>query len=368
MVYILLILLILSTVFHQSLFLLIPVFTGTYFYIQKTTTLPYNGIIKNFSTLFFVVSLFLIVQSLLNLSITFEGVKGVFKIFLYLCIAILGVKLNLKTIERFIIFSLILNLLLWPLTYKNIDPSGGYSGIFQHSNHLAYTLVICMYFLYYHINMRVLYKAILLILSGVLVLFTKTSGAILILAILLIYQLTFSNKIKLKYKLLFLLGPFFLLIPLIYVFSGKIIAQFESLDVLSWRYLNRRIRTGTSGGYGSVVWRITYWLQILHEFDKENILSQFFGVGIGSMTKGHYPYKVVYKDPHNDFLKILIEYGYSGLILFTVFLFKLYRNIKFNFNLIVITIIPLFFDNMIVNFSIMMTLILTLAYEYRVIK
>ncbi len=368
MSYVIVVILILSAVFHQSLYFLVPSLTISLLYLKKDFKIELNSFISLFLWLLGFVILSFFIQSIIDFNIKYESLKGILRVFIYLCFVIIGLKLDKKSIKQFILLSIILTIVLFPFTFKNIDKSLGYMGMFQHSNHLAYTTVITMYFLYKHVKIRNTYKFILLVLGGLIVLYSRTSGAIIIMALLILLQLLFSKKIKLAYKLLFLLGPFIIIVTILYSFSHKIMYQFNTLNSLTWDYIDYRIETGTSGGRGSLVWRITYWLQILNEFNNENLLIQLTGKGIGSLTKGHFPYKVIYKDPHNDFLKITIEYGYIGLTVFIGFLFKLYSIFKYNINLIAITLIPLFFDNMLVNFSIMLTLILLITYEYRCIK
>ena len=77
------------------------------------------------------------------------------------------------------------------------------------------------------------------------------------------------------------------------------------------------------------------------------------------------PYDYMYTDPHNDFLKVLVEFGYVGLLMFLNFLRRIYVIMSRNFAYIILLFIPMFFDNAIVNFSFNLTFILLMVYDYK---
>ncbi len=248
-----------------------------------------------------------------------------------------------------------------------IDESGGYRGVFRHSNHLGYVLTILIYYLFAHKPFSVLINYIVIIVLAGLLFFSKTSGAILSFALLIFYNFIISQNISIKHKLFFIFGPLLLMVPIAFQFSEKIIEQINSLDYLDKNFILQRVYTGNPGGYGSFIWRIVYWLQILFEFAKETFFNIFFGVGIDSLTKGNMPYRIMYTDPHNDFLKVLVEFGLVGLILFLNSIKNIFKMINKNINILIIIIIPLMFDNAIVNFSFVLTLMLLISYEYKII-
>ena len=106
-------------------------------------------------------------------------------------------------------------------------------------------------------------------------------------------------------------------------------------------------------------------MKILFEFFKESVATQIFGLGIDALTKDHYPYSFMKKDPHNDFIKVFIEFGYLGITLFMAFLGGLFFLVKRNLNLLILLGVPLFFDNTLVNFSTILLFTVLVAYEYK---
>ena len=120
-----------------------------------------------------------------------------------------------------------------------------------------------------------------------------------------------------------------------------------------------------AGGFGSFVWRIIYWSKLMYTFFSESFLQITFGVGVDHLTKGYMPYEFMDKDPHNDFIKVLLEYGVLGILLFFRFFRKLYKILNKNFDIIILIAVPMFFGNAIVNYPFNLTLILILMYEYK---
>ena len=174
-----------------------------------------------------------------------------------------------------------------------------------------------------------------------------------------------TKKIRLRKKLFIVFGPVLIFTPIALNFSDKILSQIDSLDYLKWEFIMRRVDEFKPGGYGSFIWRIVYWLKIYFSFIEESFSKIFFGVGIDALTKGNMPYKYMYTDPHNDFLKVLVEYGFFGLALLINFIKNIYFTLQKNMDFIIILFVPMFFDNAIVNFSFNLTLILLFAYDYK---
>ena len=154
-------------------------------------------------------------------------------------------------------------------------------------------------------------------------------------------------------------------------FSEKIAFQLESIDFLTSDFIKERVEIYTidgvnrAGGYGSFVWRVIYWSKLLATFFSESFVTVFFGVGVDHLTKGFMPYEFMDKDPHNDFIKVLLEYGVLGFILFLGFFRLIYKTLSKNFNIIILMVIPMFFGNAIVNYPFNLTLIIILMHEFK---
>ncbi|MFL0352893.1 O-antigen ligase family protein [Xanthomarina sp. GH4-25] len=230
---------------------------------------------------------------------------------------------------------------------------------------------MCIYFLVFHNPFKKkIVKNICLIGLFVSLILTKSTGGLLVLLVLLGYNSLKSKRISLVKKLTFIL-LLIIAIVLALNFSEKIAYQLQSIDFLTWEFVKERIETYTidgvnrAGGYGSFVWRIIFWSKLMLTFFSEPFLHIIFGIGVDHLTKGFMPYEFMDKDPHNDFVKVLLEYGVLGLLLFLRFFRKIYKVMNKNFNIIILMVVPMFFGNAIVNYPFNLTLILILIYEYK---
>jgi O-antigen ligase len=230
---------------------------------------------------------------------------------------------------------------------------------------------MCIYFLIFYRPFKS--KTVNFIcISGLLLslVLTKSTGGLLVLIALLAYNAVITKRISFGKKVTFftlsLLG-FIVAIN----FSEKIAYQVQSISYLTPDFIMERVDNyivdgvTRAGGYGSVVWRIIYWSKLLFTFFGETWIKITLGLGVDHLTKGYMPYDFMDKDPHNDFIKVLMEFGIIGLVLFFYFFKKVYNVLGKNFNIIILMIVPMFFGNAIVNFPFNVTLILILMYEYK---
>ena len=193
---------------------------------------------------------------------------------------------------------------------------------------------------------------------------TKTTGAFLTLGFLILYH--FRKKIKSIYiRVPIVLTLISLFILAIYS-SPKITQQLNSLQYLDWQFIKEKAMLAEPGGFGSFMWRVIYWAQILIAFFENNMMVIFIGEGIDALSKSNRDmYSFLYTDPHNDFLKIFVEYGVIGLLLFLSLLYRLVFFMGKRLDVLIILAIPLFFDNMIVNWSYNTVFILYLTFFYK---
>jgi len=71
----------------------------------------------------------------------------------------------------------------------------------------------------------------------------------------------------------------------------------------------------------SGIWRISHWRTCVDVVADANIVQLFCGHGIAASSL------LLYKVPHNDFLRVLIEQGIIGLTLYTAFFITVFRRI-----------------------------------------
>ena len=353
-----------AAVFHQALYILIPITTLFYLSYFRHSKMQLNGVIKLYLGLVATVIAFFLLHSVLYLSFEVYSVKGIARYVSYLMFAIILSHFDKSDISNSFKVLIVYFALSLPIAVYQFLELGRYQNIFSHANHLAYVLVMCIYFLIFYKPFTPNWKYVFLALLFVSLIFTKSSGAMLVLLGLWAFSLIKSKKISSAKKLILLL-VFIGLTILILNSSEKISSQINTINYLNWDFLLERAESFKAGGYGSFIWRIVYWLEIIISFLAEPFYKIFFGLGVDSLTKGNMPYEFMYKDPHNDFLKILVEYGVLGLILFLGLIMRVYYLTKNNFYLIILIIIPLFFGNAIVNFPFNIAFIMIWIYEYK---
>lgn len=361
----------LSAFFHQGLYILIPFLSLYYISSQKESKLSLNKISKIYLYVVIIVFGFIIIQSLLYFDIKIFSLKGWLRFLAYFLFAVLISYMKISDIKHAFKIIAAYFALTIPIGIYQFSELGRYKNVWDHSNHLAYVLSMSIYFI-------VLYKpfkdkrAHFICLIGLLIslILTKSTGGILVLLALLGYNAITTKRVSFDKKIIFLTS-FVLATLLVLNLSEKIAWQFSSIDYLTWEFLKERIENYTidgvnrAGGYGSFVWRIIYWSKLIYTFFSESIAHILFGIGVDHLTRGYMPYEFMDKDPHNDFVKVLLEYGLFGILLFISFFKKVYKAINKNFNIIILMAVPMFFGNAIVNYPFNTTLILILIYEYK---
>ena len=73
--------------------------------------------------------------------------------------------------------------------------------------------------------------------------------------------------------------------------------------------------------------RLIWWKYDLNEFSKSSFLQQLFGIGNQAVFEINLKHYGMYIWAHNDFIQILLAYGIIGIILYIVFLKKIYKRI-----------------------------------------
>ncbi|MFT5627349.1 MAG: O-antigen ligase [Dokdonia sp.] len=357
--------------FHQGLYIIIPFISIYYISNQKESRLTLNPISKIYLYAVLVVLGFFLVQSILYFDIKIFSIKGWLRFISYFLFAVLISYMKQKDIKYFFVIIAIYFVLTLPVGVYQFLERGRYRNIWDHSNHLAYVLSMSIYFLIFYKpfkNKKV--NLVCLIGLALSLILTTSTGGLLVLLALLGYNAIKSKRISFVKKLTFLI---LLIIVIIFAinFSEKIAYQLDSVNFLTWRFVEERIENYTidgvnrAGGYGSFVWRIIFWSKLMLTFFSESFLQITFGVGVDHLTKGYMPYEFMDKDPHNDFIKVLLEYGALGLLFFLSFFSKVYKVLHKNFNIIILMVVPMFFGNAIVNYPFNLTLILILMYEYK---
>lgn len=364
MVALLLILMILAAVFHPPLYILLPVTFVGYVMVSGKLTIKANLYVLLAVSTILVLAFFLIVHSIINPGEIYLYLKGFLRYFGFVCFALMVINLKEETFKKFFLYLGILFVLTIPFALIQLKTIGRFQGFFSHSNPFAYSIV---FILYYFITFRPYSKKLRYLMMGLLLIaliLTKTSGALIALLLVLANRFVISSHVTFRQKVL-AFGVLALAIPGAFLFIPKLQVQLATTELLTDDFIQSHVRDFRPGGKGSLVWRVIYWLKIKQEFLHENVVQRIFGLGIDVFTKGYYPYKFMNKDPHNDFIKVFIEYGFLGISLFVLFLTQLFFVLRRSVGLIVLLLVPLFFDNTLVNFSTILLFITLAAYEYK---
>lgn len=154
-----------------------------------------------------------------------------------------------------------------------------------------------------HWAMKTFYISTIVMSSVVLVL-NASRGAILGVLIVSAIMLAFS-KIKIRYKIL---------AALFSVALAVFLYREGYMDLLMYR-----VTEGAGDGGGG---RVQIWQRKLHSFFNEsNVLEFIFGMGYQNGYNLGFSHGQGF---HNDFIAILVDYGFLGFVLFLFSLFKLF--------------------------------------------
>jgi len=341
---------VLSAVIPQVLYFILPILFLYTLWLQESLSI--NRVVRIYIGILIVVFIFLIVHIFSHQSIEYIFLKGFLRYFSYATFALYLARLSARDI--LIIFQMIsaLVILTLPLTIYQFFIFDRAAGIFMHANHFAYVLVISIVFL---LKTKASFVKLILFfgLFSALIM-TSTTGGFLTLVVVLLHH--YQNKIKSIYIKIPIIAFVFLFLVIGFSFSDKITEQISSLQYLDWKFIKEKALMARPGGYGSFI-----------AFFDNNFIIILTGEGIDSLTKANRDiYSFLYTDPHNDFVKILVEYGVLGFSLFTFLLYRFYSFLGKRMDILLILLIPFFFDNMVVNWSYNIVFLLYLTYFYKV--
>lgn len=134
------------------------------------------------------------------------------------------------------------------------------------------------------------------------------------------------------------------LVPVSMILVAVIFLVLESRETSlgSFSFLETRDFNIGFGGSGSIAWRLSYWSALINFFAEQSWQVLLFGYGPGTFTKDSYVLWFISHDPHNEYIRILFEYGFAGLSLFLVIL---YRILKTSLLIGILFILASAFDN-----------------------
>lgn len=173
-------------------------------------------------------------------------------------------------------------------------------GTLQMSNHLAY--FVSFYIAISLFCFGKLRRSLLLL--AFIVLITRSLGGTVVTTLLIGFHFLEKSRWKAIAALL-LLG---IALPL--VLGDRLVDQMQSFDTLE-----DKIDSANGGNSGSLVWRIVYWTTLTRRMLDDG--GGLLGMGMEYTTSGS-PYRAGDLDPHNEFVRVFLESGILGEIIFLV--------------------------------------------------
>lgn len=222
------------------------------------------------------------------------------------------------------------------------------SGFFANANNLSLTMMMLLFLIDEEKDSRAKKFSI----HAILVLFlllSGTSGAILAYLGAMLFKYFVLLKSVSKYRnkwILVLIGIALLLLGCLlttHLFMDvPIVRRIVTQLSLVWHelplaasgyeldYGNLSRMYGTSDCSG--IWRISHWRSCVDVIADANIVQLLCGYGIGASGL------LLYKVPHNDYLRVLMEQGIIGLTLYIAFFLTVYRRIDWRHRYCIVAI------------------------------
>lgn len=358
--YILIMLFFISGFSHQLMYFAFPVLAlislfGTDFKIDR------KDVAMTYFLFFVLLAGLTLMQSIHSTSFHLFAIKGLFRYFAYFSLAIFMASMSAEEIKSFLTYVSYIFLLLCPLAIVQTIQQGRYQLLFEHPNHLAYVLVLLIYFV---LSEPLKHKIWLVLGLSFSLFLTKSSGGLLTLVLIVLHYFYSQKQFSFLSKMMLSMVAMLMIAAVIYLFPERMEEQYEGFRQIDFQTLINRAVHLKFGSHGSGVWRVTYWVAILNDFFKMDLVTILLGTGLDSLTKGNYIFLYMTKDPHNDFVKILVEIGVLGVCAFFIFCYRLYKICR-NAFVIYLLIIPMIFGNILVSFPYNMIYISLLIYLYK---
>ena len=222
------------------------------------------------------------------------------------------------------------------------------SGFFVNANNLSLTMMTLLFL----INEEKDSRAKKISIHAILVLFlllSGTSGAILAYLGAMLFKYFILLKSARRYRNKWILVPIGISLVLLgcllttnlYMdvpIAKRIVTQLSlvrhelplAASGYELDYGNLSSMYGTSDCSG--IWRISHWRMCIDVIADANIVQLLCGYGIGASSL------LLYKVPHNDYLRVMMEQGIIGLILYIVFFLTVFRRIDWRHRYCIVAI------------------------------
>ncbi len=201
-----------------------------------------------------------------------------------------------------------------------LDTSGRFSGAYENANQMAYFLCFLIPYMYYFLKKtpHVGFKIFLLILinaSMVSIALSGSRGGVIAMGIVCASMVYLYKDFKVGIFMMIFIALFIT----ISLFTGSIFVSktVERVSVLAEGDAEK------ASNYRLVIWK-GYLLKVLAE-KPSHIIT---GIGFGLSREALIEKRKINASPHNMYLQVLVEFGLFGLIVFMIFIFRLYFFVK----------------------------------------
>jgi len=281
--------------------------------------------------------------------------EEIFKVFvlLFICISIPRKNVNYSIVFNMLLIVFAVSVFLYPFLLHD----DRFKSFLSHPNHLAY---LCVLITLYFLNSEDSLKPYKIFFLAFLVVLSKSSGGMIsFVALLFLYGARKNYRMAAlsisSLVLFFLVWPLLREIELFSILTEKL-NQFDMYEIFI------KADNESFGSSGSFVWRLASWLALLNEFDFLSGYQKVFGAGIGTMSSGNYLFDWMITDPHNDYIRVLMERGILGGCAFYYVFFRLLKLSGDFWIFIPATLIPMMVGNILTSYSyILLLLLLILA-------
>lgn len=264
--------------------------------------------------------------------------------------------------KKYFYFIYIIIVLFSILTGKTFEhgEERRFSGIFVNPNTFA-LIGLSLLFLIDETKDSSLRKFIIYLIVLSITIVTSTAGAMLAFFTGIVFKYRkhlFNLRILSTLLVLTLIGAFFvdvLKLQIINKFYTQAVVLIENIDridfILDMDY-GSITTEGTSSSL-SGIWRLAHWTKGLMIFAQGSIYEVLFGYGVGSSIG------LLGKLPHNDYLRVLLEQGIVGMLLFIYFFRSIYSKLdsQYRYILVILAIFSIS-ENVIDNMLFMILFIL----------
>lgn len=244
-------------------------------------------------------------------------VRGVIRYFSYFAVFILAYysKISFKQLFQLYTIIVIIESTIAVFQYLFLG-MGRPSGTFINSNHFSYFLV--PYFAILLIVYKNFFPAFLVFLLSAFL--GGMGGVISLLLVLFLFLAHYARRWQ---KIVAIL-----LFP-IFVVGAGFLMQNRVKELTDVTAISERLAENQAGGGSSLVWRIVTWKLMYDELVEKDGLYTGMGLEYASLISPYFLESSI-REPHNDYIRILLEFGLFGSILFLYGmyygLFRLRRN------------------------------------------